>query len=166
MTDVSNRVQALRLFGERHLDPAAVAAPIVPLAPCPTGSGPLALPAPAEVEAQLAALAAVAALKAKGNACARLSVCRCAPNQRKFAVSSHVPFVAECTHQADSLLFDCLDSANGLVLYLVGAPSDLNPEIPLVRGLTSAMPRTAQSWTQHRTLIPVLALPAEPWPAK
>ena len=40
------------------------------LAPCPAGEGPLMLPAPAEVEAELAALAAVAALKAEGNACA------------------------------------------------------------------------------------------------
>ena len=65
--------QALRLFGERDLDPAAVAVPIVRLAPCPTGTGPLTLPVPSEVEAQLAALAAVAELKAKGNACAPLA---------------------------------------------------------------------------------------------
>jgi len=42
----------------------------VQLTPCPAGVGPLALPAPAEVETELAALAAVAALKAEGNACA------------------------------------------------------------------------------------------------
>ena len=40
------------------------------LAPSPAGEGPLLLPAPADVEAELAALAAVAALKAEGNACA------------------------------------------------------------------------------------------------
>ena len=65
-----DHVQALRLFGERDLDPAAVAVPIARMTPCPTGTGPLALPAPAEVEAQLAAMAAIAALKAEGNACA------------------------------------------------------------------------------------------------
>ena len=61
-------MQALRLFGERDLDPAAVAVSSVRIAPYPTGTGPLALPAPAEVEAQLGTLAVVAALKAQGNA--------------------------------------------------------------------------------------------------
>ncbi len=62
--------QALKLLREPNGDAATTAEPIVQLAPCAVGEGPLVLPAPAEVEAELAALAAVAALKAEGNACA------------------------------------------------------------------------------------------------
>ena len=63
------------------------------LTPCPAGEGPLLLPAPDEVEAELAALAAVAALKAEGNACAPL------PSYALLSNTSAASFEAQRTVQ-------------------------------------------------------------------